>query len=162
MQLFSLNPHLCVSADHACLSSPCLNGGSCEETTQGFKCRCAPGWTGPSCSVGKTCSDLLSHPLRASRGASCPGGLCFVFQMWTSVWWTPAVTEEPARTWSTASGAAVCLSGPERPASSVSPHSGTNRSPFRPGMINDPLWLPEWAHTRRIEDASEIRSLRPH
>ncbi|XP_069577733.1 protein jagged-1a-like [Brachyistius frenatus] len=56
----------------ACRSGLCLNGGSCAETDQGFECRCAPGWTGPSCSInvdeclvnpcshGGTCHDLIN------------------------------------------------------------------------------------------------------
>lgn len=45
----------CVStAERACMSNPCSNGGSCAETSQGFECHCAPGWTGPSCSISKS------------------------------------------------------------------------------------------------------------
>lgn len=40
-------------AEHACLSSPCSNGGSCSETSQGYECQCAPGWSGPSCTISK-------------------------------------------------------------------------------------------------------------
>uniref|UniRef100_A0A6Q2ZCH1 Delta-like protein n=1 Tax=Esox lucius TaxID=8010 RepID=A0A6Q2ZCH1_ESOLU len=62
----------CERADHACLSDPCFNGGSCVETSQGFECQCAPGWTGLSCSTdvdecspnpcghGATCQDLVN------------------------------------------------------------------------------------------------------
>ncbi|XP_034450227.1 protein jagged-1a-like isoform X2 [Hippoglossus hippoglossus] len=62
----------CQSADHACLSNPCVNAGRCVETSQGFECRCSPGWTGPSCSInvdeclvnpcghGGTCQDLVN------------------------------------------------------------------------------------------------------
>ncbi|XP_034534157.1 protein jagged-1a-like [Notolabrus celidotus] len=48
----------CQRADHACLSNPCLNGASCAETSLGFECRCAPGWSGPSCTISKTCLSL--------------------------------------------------------------------------------------------------------
>uniref|UniRef100_A0A8C2DMQ4 Delta-like protein n=1 Tax=Cyprinus carpio TaxID=7962 RepID=A0A8C2DMQ4_CYPCA len=41
----------CERADNACLSEPCLHGGSCVESSQGFECQCAPGWTGPSCNI---------------------------------------------------------------------------------------------------------------
>ena len=37
-----------------CEPSPCENGGSCFNTftpdNGGFMCRCAPGWTGDTCS----------------------------------------------------------------------------------------------------------------
>ncbi|CAJ0960526.1 unnamed protein product, partial [Ranitomeya imitator] len=61
----------CEIAEHACLSDPCHNGGSCLETIGGFECNCAPGWTGPTCSIniddcapnpcghGGTCQDLV-------------------------------------------------------------------------------------------------------
>lgn len=44
------------AAEHACLSDPCHNGGSCLETSTGFECVCAPGWAGPTC----TDSEFLS------------------------------------------------------------------------------------------------------
>uniref|UniRef100_A0A674NDB1 Delta-like protein n=1 Tax=Takifugu rubripes TaxID=31033 RepID=A0A674NDB1_TAKRU len=62
----------CERAEHACLSSPCSNGGSCSETSQGYECQCAPGWSGPSCTIniddcapnpcnhGGTCQDLVN------------------------------------------------------------------------------------------------------
>ena len=41
------------AAEHACLSDPCHNGGSCLETSTGFECVCAPGWAGPTCTDSK-------------------------------------------------------------------------------------------------------------
>ncbi|XP_043912735.1 protein jagged-1 [Protopterus annectens] len=61
----------CEIAEHACLSDPCHNGGSCLETATGFHCICALGWTGPACTIdiddcspnpcghGGTCQDLV-------------------------------------------------------------------------------------------------------
>ncbi|NXK03092.1 JAG1 protein, partial [Herpetotheres cachinnans] len=61
----------CEIAEHACLSDPCHNGGSCLETSTGFECLCAPGWAGPTCTDniddcspnpcghGGTCQDLV-------------------------------------------------------------------------------------------------------
>ncbi|XP_042161731.1 protein jagged-1b isoform X1 [Oncorhynchus tshawytscha] len=61
----------CERAEHACLSNPCSNGGSCVETSQGYGCVCGAGWSGPSCSInvdecspnpcnhGGTCQDLV-------------------------------------------------------------------------------------------------------
>ncbi|CAB1341242.1 unnamed protein product, partial [Coregonus sp. 'balchen'] len=62
----------CERAEHACLSNPCSNGGSCVETSQGYDCVCGAGWGGPSCSInvdecspnpcnhGGTCQDLVN------------------------------------------------------------------------------------------------------
>ncbi|KAF3708394.1 Protein jagged-1b [Channa argus] len=62
----------CERAEHACLSNPCSNGGSCSETSQGYECQCASGWSGPSCTInvddcspnpcnhGGTCQDLVN------------------------------------------------------------------------------------------------------
>nr|XP_034302889.1 hyalin-like [Crassostrea gigas] len=33
----------------SCSSSPCLNAATCTNTLGGFKCACAPGWTGSVC-----------------------------------------------------------------------------------------------------------------
>uniref|UniRef100_A0A7N6AI00 Delta-like protein n=1 Tax=Anabas testudineus TaxID=64144 RepID=A0A7N6AI00_ANATE len=60
-----------LKPERACLSNPCLNRGSCAETPHGFECHCAPGWTGPSCSInindchgqcqnGAMCKDLVN------------------------------------------------------------------------------------------------------
>lgn len=79
------NVSVSVPADHACLSSPCLNAGSCVETSQGFECRCPPGWTGPSCSISKT---VTLNQILSEHPVTPPHLLDFVFvsQMWTSVW----------------------------------------------------------------------------
>ncbi|GLD56178.1 protein jagged-1 [Lates japonicus] len=62
----------CERAEHACLSNPCSNGGSCSETSQGYECQCALGWSGPSCTInvddcspnpcnhGGTCQDMVN------------------------------------------------------------------------------------------------------
>lgn len=44
---------LASTAEHACLSNPCANGGTCKETSQGYECQCAVGWSGPSCEISK-------------------------------------------------------------------------------------------------------------
>uniref|UniRef100_A0A8C6MBV9 Delta-like protein n=1 Tax=Nothobranchius furzeri TaxID=105023 RepID=A0A8C6MBV9_NOTFU len=56
----------CERAEHACLSSPCSNGGSCSETSQGYECRCAPGWSGPSCTISTE-----SRPTASRLSAAC-------------------------------------------------------------------------------------------
>lgn len=50
----SLTAILVFAAEHACLSDPCHNRGSCKETSLGFECECSPGWTGPTCSTSKS------------------------------------------------------------------------------------------------------------
>uniref|UniRef100_A0A8C9XYX0 Delta-like protein n=1 Tax=Sander lucioperca TaxID=283035 RepID=A0A8C9XYX0_SANLU len=73
----------CQRAEHACLSSPCLSGGSCVETSLGFECRCAAGWTGPSCSINV--DECLVNP--CSHGGSCQdlvnGFRCTCPPQWT-------------------------------------------------------------------------------
>uniref|UniRef100_A0A8C6SZZ3 Delta-like protein n=1 Tax=Neogobius melanostomus TaxID=47308 RepID=A0A8C6SZZ3_9GOBI len=63
----------CENVEHACLSSPCLNGASCEENPTGFSCTCADGWT------GLTCAQAVRQCDRGpcGRGSTCeetPGG----------------------------------------------------------------------------------------
>lgn len=36
-----------------CLSNPCQNQGSCEETKDNFKCLCPSAFTGVTCEKGK-------------------------------------------------------------------------------------------------------------
>ncbi|CAN8027195.1 unnamed protein product, partial [Ixodes persulcatus] len=52
-----------------CFSSPCLNGGKCQDHPGGFVCSCDFGWTGEVCEVR----------LRVCDSNDClNGGLCFV------------------------------------------------------------------------------------
>ncbi|CAF99538.1 unnamed protein product, partial [Tetraodon nigroviridis] len=32
-----------------CVSSPCLNGGTCVDEVNQFSCVCSKGWSGPTC-----------------------------------------------------------------------------------------------------------------
>lgn len=41
------------TAEHACASNPCANGGSCHEVPSGFECHCPSGWSGPTCALGE-------------------------------------------------------------------------------------------------------------
>jgi hypothetical protein len=62
----------CQTEINECVSSPCLNGGTCVDAVNAFVCQCAPGWSGPSCGIdidecastpcqnGGTCTDLLN------------------------------------------------------------------------------------------------------
>uniref|UniRef100_A0A669ER87 Delta-like protein n=1 Tax=Oreochromis niloticus TaxID=8128 RepID=A0A669ER87_ORENI len=73
----------CERAEHACLSNPCSNGGSCSETSQGYECQCAPGWTGPSCTINV--DDCLPNP--CNHGGTCQdlvnGYKCHCPSQWT-------------------------------------------------------------------------------
>uniref|UniRef100_A0A7N6AB15 Delta-like protein n=1 Tax=Anabas testudineus TaxID=64144 RepID=A0A7N6AB15_ANATE len=73
----------CERAEHACLSNPCSNGGSCSETSQGYECQCAPGWSGPSCTINV--DDCSPNP--CSHGGTCQdlvnGYKCHCPSQWT-------------------------------------------------------------------------------
>uniref|UniRef100_A0A8C4RE62 Delta-like protein n=1 Tax=Erpetoichthys calabaricus TaxID=27687 RepID=A0A8C4RE62_ERPCA len=49
-------------AEHACLSSPCANGGRCLEVATGFQCECNEDWTGPTCTEGKNFFQSIKSP----------------------------------------------------------------------------------------------------
>ena len=40
-----------------CASSPCQNGGTCNDAVNSYTCQCVPGYTGSNCEIGK---NLLS------------------------------------------------------------------------------------------------------
>uniref|UniRef100_A0A672JH53 Delta-like protein n=1 Tax=Salarias fasciatus TaxID=181472 RepID=A0A672JH53_SALFA len=73
----------CERAEHACLSNPCSNGGSCSETSQGYECQCALGWSGPSCSINV--DDCSPNP--CNHGGTCQdqvnGYKCHCPSQWT-------------------------------------------------------------------------------
>ena len=39
-----------------CTSSPCLNGGTCQDGVNGFRCRCLDGYSGAHCEIGINCN----------------------------------------------------------------------------------------------------------
>ncbi|KAJ8248056.1 hypothetical protein GJAV_G00237740 [Gymnothorax javanicus] len=77
------------TAEHACLSNPCANGGSCSETRDGFECQCTAGWSGPSCVTnvddctpnpcghGGTCQDLVNG-FKCSCPSQWTGKTCLI------------------------------------------------------------------------------------
>lgn len=73
----------CDVVEHACLSSPCLNGATCLEDPTGFSCICTQTWTGHICS--KPVLQCESSP--CGRGATCQdtpeGYLCLCPSGWT-------------------------------------------------------------------------------
>ena len=42
-----------ISEVHECKSSPCMNGGSCEDKVNSYECSCVGGYTGEHCESGK-------------------------------------------------------------------------------------------------------------
>ncbi|MBN3285623.1 JAG1B protein, partial [Polyodon spathula] len=66
----------CEKAEHACLSDPCSNGGSCVETSFGYECQCAPGWVGPSC---------MTMPASKSRTTNTARNVISLFLLWVPV-----------------------------------------------------------------------------
>ncbi|KAF3847663.1 hypothetical protein F7725_020691 [Dissostichus mawsoni] len=73
----------CDIVEHACLSSPCVNGATCVEDPTGFSCTCTDDWT------GHTCAEAVRQCDRSpcGRGATCqeaPGGYkCLCPPGWT-------------------------------------------------------------------------------
>ena len=44
-----------------CYSSPCQNGGTCEDLVNGYTCYCLSGYSGDHCQIGKTPSLIVSY-----------------------------------------------------------------------------------------------------
>uniref|UniRef100_A0A8C5B177 Delta-like protein n=1 Tax=Gadus morhua TaxID=8049 RepID=A0A8C5B177_GADMO len=57
----------CQIAEHACVSDPCANGGTCHEVPSGFNCHCPPGWEGPTCA--NNLDECASNP--CAQGGTC-------------------------------------------------------------------------------------------
>ncbi|HEY0469378.1 MAG TPA: DNRLRE domain-containing protein, partial [Polyangiaceae bacterium] len=50
-----------------CTANPCHNGGTCKNASSGYRCACAPGFSGPTCD--KRLDPCLANPCQ--HGASC-------------------------------------------------------------------------------------------
>ena len=50
----------CVSEidDNDCAINPCENGGTCQDSANGYNCTCPSGYSGKNCSDGKNSLDL--------------------------------------------------------------------------------------------------------
>lgn len=59
----------CETSSLSCANSPCFNGGSCRERSQGtsYACECPPDFTGSNCE--KKVDRCTSNP--CANGASC-------------------------------------------------------------------------------------------
>lgn len=79
---FSLRCHSPPSAEHACISNPCANSGTCQEAPTGFECQCPPGWEGPTCAKSESLHFFLlssSPPHKCVFHLSCVCiGECFL------------------------------------------------------------------------------------
>ncbi|KAM6913157.1 protein jagged-2-like [Xenentodon cancila] len=73
----------CEIAEHACVSNPCANGGTCHEVPSGFECHCPAGWSGPTCA--KDTDECASNP--CAQGGTCidmeNGFECICPPQWT-------------------------------------------------------------------------------
>ena len=68
----SWNPNSCSERIDSCLSQPCLFGGTCVNTLDGFECKCAAGIVGKTCDV--PCPSLsckLCDPNPCRNGGRC-------------------------------------------------------------------------------------------
>ncbi|XP_051834073.1 protein jagged-2 isoform X1 [Antechinus flavipes] len=72
----------CEIVEHACVSNPCANGGSCHEVFSSFECHCPSGWSGPTCAID--IDECASNP--CARGGTCidqvNGFECICPQQW--------------------------------------------------------------------------------
>uniref|UniRef100_A0A8D0CJ36 Delta-like protein n=1 Tax=Scleropages formosus TaxID=113540 RepID=A0A8D0CJ36_SCLFO len=57
----------CEIAEHACVSNPCANKGTCHEVPDGFECHCPPGWSGITCAIDT--DECASNP--CAQGGTC-------------------------------------------------------------------------------------------
>ncbi|XP_071506100.1 uncharacterized protein [Diadema antillarum] len=46
----------------ACTSQPCMNGGTCVSTPDGFRCNCTQNWSGESCQINVTSTPCAVNP----------------------------------------------------------------------------------------------------
>lgn len=76
----------CIAAPNPppCDSSPCGSGGTCENTENGYKCKCPPGWTGDNCDVREYLSVVRICFVRVSE-YSCWTRCCVTVDCCTSL-----------------------------------------------------------------------------
>ena len=58
-----------------CISSPCMNGGSCWDGVNGYMCHCLPGYTNTHCGTGM-CPHQVTHYLPVHGHVVI--GFCFI------------------------------------------------------------------------------------
>ncbi len=94
---FILMNSSCVADVNECANNPCRNGGVCQDGNSGFTCKCASGYTGPTCEVGLLHRQRI--PGRISKGNRAASVLCdrnssrneyFCFKQNEQIWMTPS------------------------------------------------------------------------
>ena len=58
LNLFSMFTLFLEDIDN-CTDQPCLNGGTCIDSVNDYTCKCAVGYTGKNCSIGKNKVSVL-------------------------------------------------------------------------------------------------------
>jgi hypothetical protein len=65
-----------VDLDGSCSSAPCLNSGSCSETSTSYACLCDSGYTGVNCDVATVHAVTVQPGLDPSPSGVAVGGRC--------------------------------------------------------------------------------------
>eukprot|EP00062_Callorhinchus_milii_P009418 gi/632953214/ref/XP_007892282.1/ PREDICTED: protein eyes shut homolog [Callorhinchus milii] len=65
----------CACCQEECGSSPCLNGGICQDLVNGYRCVCSDGYAGGNCQVDvNVCLDSVMNYTHCLNGGMCVDG----------------------------------------------------------------------------------------
>ncbi|XP_078037937.1 cubilin [Augochlora pura] len=100
-----------------CDSSPCQNGGSCQDLYEGYQCNCPPNWEGRNCLTDvNECVRLQGTDLGCQNGATCfnyPGSYrCECASGWHGVHCTTKTSVCNTQNSEALCGHGVCVSKP--------------------------------------------------
>ena len=63
--IFSMLHSLNIDEEYeGCDSDPCMYGGTCIDTAQGFRCKCRQGFHGKRCDCGELTFDFCSKVIK--------------------------------------------------------------------------------------------------